>query len=215
MTLEQTVRCWRCGRQHQATLFCPSCEAIQPLSPRADYFTVLGIARTPAVDEAELARRYYELSRRLHPDLYQTGTPREKEMSLQNTAMLNRAYRTLRDTVQRGQYWLELQGERLGKDNNRVPTQLAALVFSIQEKLEEIREARAAGEATAVQTELVEIRADLEARLSQLRDALEKNLVSWDDKKDREVSLSSLKTTLSEIAYLRTLLRDVEKESGS
>jgi molecular chaperone HscB len=215
MTLEQTVRCWRCGHQHQATLFCPSCETIQPLSPRADYFTVLGIARTPGVDEAELARRYYELSRRLHPDLYQTGTPREKEMSLQNTAMLNRAYRTLRDTVHRGQYWLELQGERLGKDNNRVPTQLAALVFSIQEKLEEIREARAAGEATAVQTELAEIRADLEARLSQLRDALEKNLVSWDDKKDREVSLSSLKTTLSEIAYLRTLLRDVEKESGS
>jgi len=91
------------------------------------------------LDESELTRRYYELSRRLHPDLYQTGVPQEKEASLKNTAVLTRAYRTLRDPVQRGQYWLELHGEQLGKENNKVPPKLAALVFEVQEKLAELR----------------------------------------------------------------------------
>jgi molecular chaperone HscB len=167
------------------------------------------------VNEDELAKRYYDLSRRLHPDLFQTGTAQEKEASLQNTAMLNRAYRTLRDAVQRGQYWLELHGERLGKDNNRVPPKLAALVFAIQEKLEEIREARAQGKATAGQTELAEISTDLEGQLSRVRGDLNRNLARWDENSAQGALLIPLKNTLSEIAYLRTLLRDVEKESES
>jgi molecular chaperone HscB len=215
MTTEPTVRCWRCGHQHQTTLFCPSCEAIQLLSPQVDYFAVLGLPRRPSVNEDELATRYYALSRRLHPDLFQTGTSQEKEASLQNTAMLNRAYRTLRDAVQRGQYWLELHGERLGKDNNRVPAKLAALVFDIQEKLDEIREARAKGQATTVQAELAEMKTDLEGQLSQLRGDLERNLACWGENDAQEDLLIPLKNTLSEMAYLRTLLRDVEKESES
>lgn len=215
MITEPTVRCWRCGHQQQTTLFCPSCRAIQLLSPQVDYFAILGLPRHPSVNEDELAKRYYELSRRLHPDLFQTGTAQEKEASLQNTAMLNRAYRTLRDVVQRGQYWLELHGERLGKDNNRVPPKLAALVFDIQEKLEEIREARAKAKTPAVQAELTEIRTDLEGQLSRLRGDLDRNLARWGADNAQEALLIPLKNTLSEIAYLQTLLRDVEKESES
>jgi len=177
---------------------------------------VLGIPHSPVVDEAELTRRYYDLSRRLHPDLYQTGTAEEKEASLKNTALLNRAYRTLRDLVQRGQYWLELHGERLGRDNNQVPPELAALVFEVQEKLAEVREARAAGKAAEVQTELMQTRADLNDQMARLRTALAENLAQWERGRDRGGTaslLSALKNLLSEIAYLRTLLRDVEKES--
>src|SRR5262245_26778261 len=141
MSNAATVRCWRCADTHQLTLFCPACQAIQILSAQIDYFRVLGIPRSPVVDDGALAKRYYDLNRQLHPDLYQTGTVEEREVSLKNTALLNRAYRTLRDPVQRGQYWLELHGERLGKDNNRVPPELAALVFRVQEKLAEVREA--------------------------------------------------------------------------
>jgi molecular chaperone HscB len=175
------------------------------------------------VDETVLTQRYYELSRRLHPDLYQTGTAEEKEASLRNTALLNRAYRTLRDLVQRGQYWLELHGERLGKDNNRVPPALAALVFEVQEKLAEMREARAKGKSAAVQDELAQIRANLNDQMDCLRTVLAENLAQWEKDRERDRArdregrvaslLSALKNLLSEIAYLRTLIRDVEKES--
>ncbi|MBI3806935.1 MAG: Fe-S protein assembly co-chaperone HscB, partial [Nitrospirae bacterium] len=140
---------------------------------------MLGIPRSPVVNEADLPQRYYDLSRRLHPDLYQTGTAEEQEASLKNTALLNRAYRTLRDLLQRGQYWLELQGERLGKDNNRVPPELADLVFEVQEKLAEVRELRAEGKATEVPAELRPILTDLTAQMTNLRAALGENLAQW------------------------------------
>lgn len=207
-----TVRCWRCSHEHELAPFCPVCQAIQILPPQADYFRVLGIPRSPVVDDMDLARRYYELSRRLHPDLYQTGTTEEKEASLKNTALLNRAYRTLRDLVQRGQYWLELQGEKLGKENNRVPPALAALVFEVQEKLAEVREARADGGSVRAQEELTGIRTGLEEQMTHLRAALAENLARWKKSDNPSELLRELKGLLSEIAYLRTLIRDVEKE---
>jgi molecular chaperone HscB len=186
---------------------------MQILPAQIDYFRVLGIPRCPAVDEADLAKHYYDLSRQLHPDLYQTGTVEEREASLRNTALLNRAYRTLRDPVQRGQYWLELHGERLGKDNNQVPPDLAALVFRVQEKLAEVRETRAMGDASVGQADLTAIRDELNDRIAGLQHALEENFVQWGPAKHDAELLQSLKRLLSEIAYLKTLSRDVEKES--
>jgi len=208
-------RCWRCSHAHQPALFCPACQALQILPSQVDYFSVLGIPRSPVVDEVDLTQRYYDLSRRLHPDLYETGTAEEKEASLKNTALLNRAYRTLRDLLQRGQYWLELHGERLGKDNNRVPPELASLVFEVQEKLAEVREARTEGKETAGQTELAKIRADLNDQMAGLRTVLAENLAQWNGDRQAPNLLRDLKNLLSEIAYLRTLLRDVEKESDT
>jgi molecular chaperone HscB len=215
MDYPNIVRCWRCSHEHQPTLFCPACQAIQPLPAQVDYFTVLGLPRSPVINETELTQRYYDLSRRLHPDLYQTGAAEEKEASLKNTALLNRAYRTLRDLPHRGQYWLELQGEQLGKDNNRVPPELADLVFEVQEKLAEVREMRAEGQETAVRADLEQIRTNLNAQMTDLRAALAENLAQWNGDQQAPKLLRDLKNLLSEIAYLRTLLRDVDKESDT
>lgn len=213
MNTAQEVQCWRCGGQHKVSLFCPACQAIQLLPPQADYFTALNLPRNLVLDGSEISQRYYDLSRRLHPDLYQTGASQEKEASLKNTALLTRAYRTLRDPVQRGQYWLELHGEQLGKENNRVPPKLAALVFEVQEKLAELREANPTWKASEAQAELVMIRDDLNAQLAQLLDSLRANFAQWNSGGAQPELLRSLKNMLAEIAYLRTLLRDVEKGS--
>jgi molecular chaperone HscB len=213
MNHEARVRCWRCADEHWPTLFCPACGVLQSLSPQLDYFSLLGLPRSPVVDESALTQRYYDLSRRLHPDLYQTGTAEEKAASMKNTALLNRAYRTLRDLVQRSQYWLELQGEQLGKDNNRVPPALAALVFEVQEKLAEIHELRAENRKPEQHSELAQIRLELNNKMAGLRTALMNNLTRWDGETGSAELLRELKNLLSEIAYLRTLQRDVEKES--
>ena len=213
MTTVAVLRCWRCAHEHPATLFCPECHAVQLLPSQIDYFSVFGLPLRPTIDETALTQQYYDLSRRLHPDLYQTGTTEEKDASLKNTVLLNRAYRTLRDLVQRGQYWLELQGETLGKENNRVPQTLAVLVFEVQEKLADIRAAREAGKGEHVKADIAEIRTDLDGQMQVLRTALAENLTQWNDEPRSQDLLAQLKRLLSEIAYLRTLLRDVEKES--
>lgn len=213
MTTGTALRCWRCAHEHPATLFCPQCSAVQQLPPQTDYFSIFGLPSRPAIDEAALTQHYYDLSRRLHPDLYQTGTVEEKDASLKNTVLLNSAYRTLRDLVLRGQYWLELQGESLGKENNRVPPTLAALVFEVQEKLAEVREARESGKAESSKAEIAAIRTDLDEQMQRLRSTLAENLAQWANEQRSPDLLPQLKRLLSEIAYLRTLSRDVEKES--
>ena len=213
MTTDTVLRCWRCAHEHPVTLFCPQCSAVQQLPAQTDYFSVFALPLFPALDESALTKQYYDLSRRLHPDLYQTATAEEKDASLKNTALLTRAYRTLRDLILRAQYWLELQGESLGRENNRVPPRLAALVFEVQEQLAEFRAARSAGKGDVDINALVAIRTNLDAQLQKLRTAVSENLRQWTNEPRAQDLLPQLKRLLSEIAYLRTLLRDVDKES--
>lgn len=212
-TAGERVSCWQCGADRAPGFFCPACHAIQPLPEQADYFDILGIPRRLVVDPNALQKRYYELHRRLHPDLYQTGPQPARQASLRNTAAVNQAYRTFRDPIDRGIYWLSLRGEALGANNNRVPPELAALVFEMQEKLEELREARRTDGNGALIEEVRAARTELAERQQALMDQLERNFAAWDAGTADSAALTrDLKAILSALAYLGTLIRDVDKE---
>ncbi|MBI4516345.1 MAG: Fe-S protein assembly co-chaperone HscB [Deltaproteobacteria bacterium] len=205
------VRCWQCGTTNVPSLFCLTCDAIQALAAQTDYFRILGIERRLDLDLDHLQRRYFDLSRRLHPDVHLRGPAQARIASLGNTAMLNRAYRTLRDPVERGIYWLGLHGETLGGKNHRVPPDLAALVFEVQEKLEVLRQQD--GAASALRDEIRRIRATLEDQRQAHLAALARNFARWDTRAADTAALTQeLKAALSAIKYLRTLMRDVDKE---
>ena len=209
----ERVGCWHCGAEHTPRFFCPACEAIQPLPEQADYFQVMGLPQRLVVDTEGLQKRYYELHRRLHPDRYQTGPQEARQASLRNTAAVNRAYRTLRDPIDRGLYWLTLRGESLGAGNNQVPADLSALVFELQEQLEELRAARHGNGAAQLVQEIAACHTELLQRQSALLEQLWQNFVRWDaGEADTDTLTRELKAILSALAYLGTLIRDVEKE---
>ena len=198
-------QCWRCGAGVGAGLVCPGCDAPQP-PPDGDLFAVLGLPRRLAVDGDDLERRYHAAARALHPDRHQTGDARARQLSEVASAALNRAYRTLRDPVARGRYWLELHEDPLHRENKEVPAALAADVFETQEKLEELRTSATSAlrdEVRGLHDGLVARLAALEGELSQLYGGTNGNGV-----------LAELKRRLSEIAYLRTLLGDIEEALG-
>jgi len=203
--------CWQCHAEAGAALACPRCEATQPLAPDADLFAVLGLPRRLAVDVADLERRYHAASRAVHPDRHQTAEPRARELSLAASAAVNRAYRTLRDPVARGRYWLELHGSGLAKDGAGVPPEIAAEVFETQEKLAELR-AATGPEGEVLRREAGAMRGRLAERLEALRGRLLANYVNGNDVAGR--SLEELGRRLAEVAYLRTLLGDVEEALG-
>jgi molecular chaperone HscB len=202
--------CWRCGAATRGALVCAGCEAVQPVPAELDYFAALGLPRRLALDAADLEQRYLEASRALHPDRFQTSSPREQELSLAASALVNRARRTLRSPVTRGRYWLELHGDRLGDDNKRVPPAIAAEVFETQEKLEGLRAAKHGPAAEALRVEVRAQHDELAGRLRVQTDELEARYVAWNGQAD----LADLKRRLSEIAYLTTLLGDLEVALG-
>ena len=90
---EETQSCWSCGTM-RAVHFCEACGKVQPPAP-VDYFTFFGLPRKLNLDVAALEKDFYELSRKLHPDLNARAGSQEQEWSLQQSSLLNDAHRTL------------------------------------------------------------------------------------------------------------------------
>ena len=202
------IECPSCGRQQEPSLICAECGL--PLAAPIDYFSALGLPRKLTIELDALERRYHELSRKIHPDRFASKGPKVRDASLRATATLTRSYRTLRDPVARGLYWLELNGEKLGENNKRVPPELAELVFEVQEQLAEMQLADPE-EAHERATEITARRVELQFKMDEALAELDQNFAKWDQPADQKSLTAELKTILSNVAYLRTLIRDVDR----
>lgn len=202
------IECPSCGRRQEPSLTCAECGA--PLAAPLDCFAALGMPRALTIDLDALERRYHELSRKLHPDRFASKGPKVRDASLRATATLTRSYRTLRDPVARGLYWLELNGEKLAENNKRVPPELAELVFEVQEQLAEMQLSDPE-EAHERATQIAARRVELQFKMDENLAELERHFAKWDQPADEKVLTLELKTILSNIAYLRTLIRDVDR----
>ena len=113
-------------------------------------------SRSSNLDLAALEHEFHRLSRKLHPDRFARAEENEKQWSLADTALLNDAYRTLKDPLRRTEYLLKLLGAEIGDDArtgktqeqepSRVPADLLEEVFELNMQLEEMRAVAQTGE---------------------------------------------------------------------
>jgi molecular chaperone HscB len=206
------IQCPSCGQRLEPQLICTQCGA--PLGAELDCFAVFDLPKKLVIDAAALERTYHDLSRRIHPDRFAQRDARVRDASLRSTALLTRSYRTLRDPIARGLYWLEMRGEKLGENNQQVPPDLAELVFEVQDQLEDARAARSRGNAAAAARSVGARREELLSAMATLDAALAATFQRWDHADEGETAalVTELKGVLSKIAYLRTLIRDVDRE---
>lgn len=206
------VQCPSCARVQEPRIVCAECGA--PIAARVDFFAALGIPRRLSIETDSLERAYHDLGRRIHPDRFAASPAKVRDASMRATALLTRAYRTLRDPVSRGLYWLELNGHKLAENNKRVPPELAELVFDAQEELADLRGADGEDEKSAIRGQVEGRRAELRRMMDGLERELSENFAAFDaagETEDRQPLFAQLKSILSKIAYLRTLIRDVDK----
>jgi molecular chaperone HscB len=166
------MRCWNCQSEMAAAEVCPSCGKVQPVAPGTTLFDVLGLPRGVDVDRAELERAYRERSLRLHPDRTGKDDARERRLSLERTALLNEAYKTLRAPEPRAFYLLALHGLDLRKDEGRavtVPPNVLEEVLDLREQLDSAREA---GDEEQVSALSDRVRVQSAAALSSAQSAL-------------------------------------------
>jgi len=106
--------CWSCGKARPAeAALCPACGKVQPPPPsgtRPDRFAYFGLTPGFDVDERALEEQFRALSRKLHPDRFAIAGAQERRYSLEQTTLLNDAYKTLRDPVRRAEHFLQLRG---------------------------------------------------------------------------------------------------------
>jgi len=229
---EETLSCWSCGSM-RAAHFCESCGKVQPPVP-VDYFTFFGLAPKLQVDAAALEKDFYDLSRKLHPDLNAKAGSKEQEWSLEQSSLLNDAYRTLRDPIKRTQYLLKLEGVELEEQSKTateqaratgevkkqiVPPDLLEEVFEVNMHLEELRMQKKMGEDDpALLEEIGKAKLSLETKYEVLLGELQNDWKSWDSLIDRGVEanpadrsaiLNKMVDELNRRNYIRNLVRDV------
>ena len=220
-TISAPAACWACHTAlSPSALLCPACSRIQP-PPASDYFQVFSLDRKLNLDTELLEREFHRLSRRLHPDRFARASANEQQWSLANTALLNDAYRTLRDPIQRIEYLLKLEGLQIGEENiqkdksaerRQPPADLLEEVFDLNMQLEEMRMNQKMGETDPqLQADLTAARKRFETLLAATDADLTAESRRWDEGEadTRATAAKSMAALLDRRRYLRNLVRDV------
>ncbi|HTC47354.1 MAG TPA: Fe-S protein assembly co-chaperone HscB [Candidatus Aquilonibacter sp.] len=234
---EGTQSCWSC-HSIRALHFCEACGKVQPPAP-VDYFTFFSLPRKLNLDVAALDKDFYELSRKLHPDLNARAGSQEQEWSLQQSSLLNDAHRTLKDPIKRTEYLLKLEGVELEEQSKAatekarstgqvkkqiVPPDLLEEVFELNMQLEELRGLKKMGEDDpALIEEIGRQKLELEEKQDALLRELQGHWKMWDamiqrehngqpvSDEERRQARNRMIDVLNRRNYIRNLVRDVSE----
>src|ERR1019366_3338652 len=171
--------------------------SFHPQNMPQDYFAFLELPRNLAIDAKDLEKKFYALSRQLHPDMHSRKSQAERDQAEESTAILNDAYRTLRDPITRAEYLLKLEGfdtsEQTSKD---VPPELLEEVFELNMALEELR-----GGDTDVIPQLAWARERFDGMRDELDREMHLKFEEWDASHGRE-ALTAVRQLLNRRKYI-------------
>lgn len=166
-----------------------------------DYFVFFGLEPKLAIDLKDLEKRFLDLSRKYHPDLNARKPPAEREQALASSAVLNDAYRTLREPIARAMYLLKREGfDTADQSTKDVPPELLEEVFELNMALEELKE----GDADAL-PQIAAARERFGAMRNELDGEIEAKFRAWDAGAGRE-SLVALRGLLNRRKYISNLI---------
>jgi len=197
--------CLFCGTEI-ANPVCAKCGGPQPVSPSEDFFSLLEAKRGFRQDLLALEKKFYEISRMLHPDRFAAGSDTKwKVISVERMSAVNRAYQTLTKRDSLRNYLLELEGivKAEGKDEKKpqIPAALAEEWFELQDAVMEEPTTAVAKLQTFGNT-LQKRSADLKARIQELEDR-------YDAGEQKQESLVLIEKLVSDGQYLRSMERDL------
>jgi molecular chaperone HscB len=228
---DATSSCWSCGTM-RARHFCSACGKVQPAAP-VDYFTFFGFPRKLDLDTTKLEKEFYALSRHLHPDVFAQAEQQERAWSLEQSSMLNDAYRTLKDPIKRTEYLLRLEGVELEEQSKQatekaratgelkkqvVPPDLLEEVFELNMHLEELRAQKKLGEDDpALLEEIGKAKLSLEEKYDALFNEMKHEWKKWDaavdsgSEEERVQIRDRMVDVINRRNYIRNLVRDVNE----
>jgi molecular chaperone HscB len=172
-----------------------------------DHFAVLGLPRLLTQDDAAVEQKVRGLIRQLHPDRYLRDGPIAVERAQRHTALVNDAWRVLRDFERRCQYLIELAGDRPDEAYKPTTAELA-LTLERNEQLDELQTQL----ATATQDTRRALRSllgEIEGERVDERQQLQQAAALWDTANGEAAGESAarkrLRASLGRLAYLDNL----------
>lgn len=103
-----------------------------------NYFEFFNLPIKLGVDLEHLKKRFYENSKKYHPDFFTLAKPEAQTESLDKSTLNNQAYKTLANFDLRIKYFLELYNQLEPEGENQIPKDFLLEMMELNEKLMEL-----------------------------------------------------------------------------
>lgn len=207
MTIEHSHSqpvCPGCETTVATPMFCFSCNSIQRLNSKPNYFEVFNLPYTYDLDLTALEESYQSLAAELHPDFYLNAPVSERRQSQESSALLNQAYDTLLSPILRARYLLELLAHGKKLDERKLPDGFLQEMFFLQETLEDTLD-------SGNQQKIEEIETSVKERLDKSNHGISQSFASYTGSIDKKAVLENIQILLNVNTYLQRLLDRINR----
>ena len=139
-----------------------------------NYFDFYGLPETFNLNDADVKKKFYQLSKQYHPDFYANEDEAKQQEILELSTLNNKAYQTLANPAKRQEYILRLHNLVSEGAKPQLPADFLMEMMDINERIMEVDSATELGSITA---EVLAIEGDMNEELS----ALTTDYVNLDD----------------------------------
>lgn len=153
-----------------------------------NYFELFEMPVTLEIDPGKLAKKYFELQKKYHPDFYTQASEYEQEEALEISSQLNKALKVFKDRDETIKYVLELKGLLEEEEKYQLPPDFLLEMMELNEELSDESAARIA----SIEKELY----------SEVGSIIE----NYNDERIREQELQKLKAYYYKKKYLKRIL---------
>jgi molecular chaperone HscB len=131
-----------------------------------NYFELYDINESFNIDDVLLKRKFYDLSKRYHPDFYVNESPEKQQEILELSTLNNKAYQVLSEPQKLTEYLLRLHGLAEEGEKHQLPPDFLMEMMEINEALMEL-------EMEPDSSKLEEIGMQVEEKMNDLKNEFE------------------------------------------
>jgi molecular chaperone HscB len=174
-----------------------------------DYFELYGLPVSFNPDQKLVKQKFYELSKKFHPDFYINEGPEKQEEVLELSTVNNKAYQVLKDPQKRLHYILVLKNQLIEGENFVLPQDFLMEMMDVNEALMDLQFEPDADK-------LAEIKVEIGSVETKLQEELERLTCSFDNStsEEQEYSLKSNKDLYYRNKYLDRIRESLAKIEG-
>ena len=102
-----------------------------------NYFELFDLPVSLSIDKSGLAKKYFELQKKYHPDFYTQADEAEQEDALERSSDINKALKIFKDKDSTIKYVLQLKGLLEEEEKYQLPPDFLMEVMELNENLSE------------------------------------------------------------------------------
>ena len=167
-----------------------------------NYFELYNLPVSFKQDQALLKKKFYELSRKYHPDFFTQETEMEQTDALEMSSLVNKGYKTLTNQEATIKYVLQLKGVLEEEEKYQLPPDFLMDVMDLNEQLQDAKAANDEGTVNSVKQQITALQ-------EQIYKPVESIITSYNDHTSAIEDLQPVKEYYFKKKYIDRILATI------